>query len=72
MSGTIYVFYYSQIKPDEEAPFDGLIPGAEIAPVDKDLQECDHGENLITCPGLAVESLEIQQMGAEKLYKWSR
>jgi hypothetical protein len=54
-SETTCIISYGKTKPGEEFPRKNPMSGVEIALVDEDLQECDHGEVLTIGLGLAAK-----------------
>ncbi|KAH8805421.1 putative nonribosomal peptide synthase [Xylogone sp. PMI_703] len=69
-SETTCIISFGELKPDEEPPFGDLIPGFNVALVDENLEECDHGEVMITGPGLAAGYLNNPELTAQKFIQW--
>lgn len=69
-SETTCIISLGEIKPDEEPPFGDLLPGVRVVLVDEELEECNHGEVLITGPGLAAGYLNNPDLTAQKFIQW--
>ncbi|KAK5636108.1 hypothetical protein RRF57_011820 [Xylaria bambusicola] len=66
------VISFGELNDHDEPPFGDLIPGARVILVDDTLHECDHGEVMISGPGLAAGNLNNPELTARKFIQWNR
>ncbi|KAH8728020.1 putative nonribosomal peptide synthase [Phaeosphaeriaceae sp. PMI808] len=70
-SETTCIISLGEIDPDvDQITFGKLNPGVKVVLVDEELQECDHGEVLITGPGLAAGYMNNTNLTNQKFIQW--
>lgn len=70
-SETTVIISQGEILPNEEITFGDFIPGVKVVLVDEDLRESQHGEVIISGPGVAAGYLNDPARTAQKFIEWN-